>query len=161
MIMKQIFLAALFIYTTGISAQVPVQTVYKKGGIVLSAVRDDADSRFTLSSGKNKNSGSSGSNMTIAESDAPGLFRLLSALRDFVLLKEDRPMTLRLSDSVYVEKRSWHTESIWISVQGSAGHMRLSKKELEELFGKFTAWCDKNDIDYYRNTPAVGLSTRE
>ncbi|MBF0647970.1 hypothetical protein IR083_03970 [Dysgonomonas sp. GY75] len=154
---KNLLLAILLILTIGISAQIPVRTIYKKGEVVLSVHSDGAACRFTLSSGKNKNTGSSGSIATLAESDAPGISAFLSGLRDFVTLKEDRPMAIRLNDSVRIEKRGFHTEYIRITVDGSSGHVRLSHKELDKLYKEFIAWCDKNDIDYYQY-PAAGFA---
>jgi hypothetical protein len=154
---KNLLPAILLILTIGISAQIPVRTICKKGEAVLSVHKAGAACRFTLSSGKNKNTGSSGSIATVAESDAPGIFGFLTDLRDFVPLKEDRPMAIRLNDSIRIVTCGFHTEYMWITVDGSAGHVRLSHKDLDKLYKEFIAWCDKNDIDYHQY-PAAGFA---
>ena len=148
-LLRNILLAVLLFYNIGSCAQEAVHTIYKKGQAVLSVQSGEAGCRFTLSSGKNKNDCKSGNSAAIAESDAPGLFRLLSGLRDFVRYKEDRPMTVRLNDSIQAEKRGFQTGYIRILVDGTPDNTAISHKELEEMFRKFTAWCNKNEIDYY------------
>ena len=152
-LLRNILLAVMLFYNIFTCAQIPVRTIHKEGAVVLSVRGCGAGVRFTLSAGENKNAGSPSGIAPVVESDAPGMFRFLSGLRDFIGLKEDRPMTVRLNDSVRIEKPGFQTGLIQIYEDGVAGYVQLSHNELDKLYKEFIAWRQKNDIDYNRNTP--------